>query len=247
MKYVLNWKLNLNIEESKALAEQYLGLSINEGDKVIVAPPMFVLDRIREILSSKFEVYTQDVSKLNGLGGFTGEVTATILRECGINGSLLGHTERRIKLGETSEDIRIKLKNCLHDGMNVILSVGEFGDSEFSYEETIAILTTEFKAILEGLTNEESSKIIVAYEDTEGISSLNTNPINISYDELHKKIEFIKNTLKNDYNFENPEVLYGGSVNPENIEALKALGNLDGFVIGKASLDIRQMQRIFSV
>jgi len=247
MKYILNWKLNLNIEESKVLANQYKDLNIKDEDKVIVAPPVFVLDSVRDILLPRFEVYIQDVSKLNGIGGFTGEVTATILKECSIKGSLLGHTERRIKLGEKSEDIKMKMKNCLDEGMNVILSVGEYGDTEFTYEETLNILKDEFKILLEGLSNDEISRITVAYEDTEGISSLNTNPINISYDELHKKIEFIKKTLSEDYNFENPEVLYGGSVNPENIEALKALGNLDGFVIGKASLDIRQMQRIFSV
>jgi triosephosphate isomerase len=246
MKYFANWKLNLNIEESLELAKKYLDFTIKAEDELIVSPPMFVIDKVRDILGQRFKIYSQDVSKLNGLGGFTGEVTATILKECGFTGSLLGHTERRTKLNETNEDIRKKLFNCLNEGMNVVLSVGEYGKDQFDYEETISILTEEFQAILFGLNSEQTSRIIVAYEDSEGISSMNVSPITIGYDELHKKIEFIKNILKTNYNFENPIVLYGGSVNPQNVHALKTLGNLDGFVMGKATLDYHQMQEVLN-
>jgi triosephosphate isomerase len=247
MKFFANWKLNLNIDESLILAGRYLELAIKPEDELIVSPSIFVIDKVRDIFGSKYKVFSQDVSKLNGIGGLTGEVTATILKECRISGSLLGHTERRIKLNEQNEDIRTKLMNCLNEGLDVVLSVGEYGKDIYSYEETIQILSDEFQAILSGLSTEQTSKISVAYEDSEVISSMNVSPVEISYDELHKKIEFIKNTLRDNFNFQNPQVLFGGSVNPQNIQALKALGNIDGFVIGKASLDFQQIQEILNV
>jgi triosephosphate isomerase len=246
MLYFVNWKLNLNLDETIALAHKYLNLNIPEGDKITLIPSIFALGQVMEIVGEKYNVYSQDVSLLVGEGGMTGEVTATTLKENGVHGSLLGHMERRMKSAETSIQVKQKIANCIQEDMNIVLSIGEFGKDQFTLDESLTFLKNEINTLLGHFPAESFSKLVLAYEDPEKISSLTSDIVTINYEELHKKIQYIKSILNSDLHGPMIPVVYGGSVNPTNVNALKSMGILDGFLIGKASLDINQMQAILN-
>jgi len=247
MKYFANWKLNLNLNESIALAKEYLTLQVAKNDEITIMPSMFAIGQVQQIVGSNFHVFAQDVSILKGRGGLTGEITATILKECGIKGSLVGHTERRNKLAENSVQVKQKIMNCTEENLEILLSIGEYGKDLFTVEDSGVFFKKELNFLLGELKPEQINKIVVACEEPMNISSLSTSTVVIDYSELHQKINYIKSVLINDLHASQTAVLYGGSVHSENIKALKQMGNLDGFVIGKASLDVVQMQAILSI
>ena len=244
MKYFANWKLNFNINESITLAQKYLDLRVPEGSEVTIIPSIFAIGQVQQVVANRFKIFSQDISVLNGKGSNTGEVTATILKECGIQGSLLGHIERRVKLSETSVQLNQKIRNCLEDNLEIVLVIGEFGKDQFSLEEIFNFLKNEMTLLLKDLRPEQIEKIVFAYESSANISSPLNLDVNVDYGELHQINDYIISMLRNDFNVSQTTLLYGGSVHAENIKQLKQVNNINGFLIGKASQDINQMQII---
>lgn len=227
MLIVLNHKMNLNINEIISYEE-----ALREYEDVVVMPQipyMGLFSKGKYILGSQF--ISEDA--------VTGGISAESLVSLNVKYVLAGHSERRIIKGETDEEITQKINEVVRNGMRAILCIGE------SLSSKEAGLTKE---LLEEQIHEVFSKLAVPYHGViiayEPVWSIGTGKIP-TMEELDETISFIKAYLKNKYGSEN-KVLYGGSVNSKNIEELKKLENLDGLLIGGASLKIEEVSKIYN-
>lgn len=217
MIIALNNKSNLNKDEFLNYLKELESISYN---KLILCPtyiniPLFNLNNI--------ELGSQNVSKFT-TGAHTGEVAASVLKSYGVKYSIVGHSERR-ENGTSLEDTNIKIKRLLENDMIPILCVGE--NIELRKNNTyIEYINKEIEVAIKDLNETDISKIIIAYEP---IYSIGTGLIPKN-EEIEEVITNIKNKLPNN------KVLYGGSVNEENIEILNKINNIDGYLLGGISL-----------
>ena len=172
---------------------------------------------------SNIEVGAQNCHEQDVYGAFTGSVNSYMLKSVGAKYVIIGHSENR-QAGETDKLINLKIKSALKSGLRVIFCIGETLKAKRK-KITKSVLNKQIKAGLKNIKN--NKKIIIAYEP---VWSIGTGIIPKS-DDLFKTISFIKKEKKN------YKVLYGGSVNPKNINQLKSINNIDGYLIGGASQD----------
>ena len=197
------------------------------GTEVVVCPPFVSLEATLQGLGSDsaVRVYAQNVHwELDG--AFTGEVSAPMLLELGVTGAIVGHSERRQHFGETDETVRLRAEAALEAGLHVIACVGET-ESEREAGSTEAVLARQVGAI------PEHERLVVAYEPVWAIGTGKTATPEIAQD-AHA---FVKSLHASD-------VLYGGSVKPENAGLLLALPHVDGALVGGASLDVQSFEEI---
>ena len=177
----------------------------------------------KKLRGSNIEVGAQNCHEQDVYGAFTGSVNSSMLKSVGAKYIIIGHSENR-QAGETDKLINLKIKSVLKSGLNVIFCIGETLKAKRK-KITKSVLNKQIKAGLKNIKN--NKKIIIAYEP---VWSIGTGIIPKS-DDLFKTISFIKKEKKN------YKVLYGGSVNPKNINQLKSINNIDGYLIGGASQD----------
>ncbi len=177
----------------------------------------------KKLRGSNIEVGAQNCHEQDVYGAFTGSVNSSMLKSVGAKYIIIGHSENR-QSGETDKLINLKIKSALKSGLNVIFCIGETLKAKRK-KITKSVLNKQIKAGLKNIKN--NKKIIIAYEP---VWSIGTGIIPKS-DDLFKTISFIKKEKKN------YKVLYGGSVNPKNINQLKSINNIDGYLIGGASQD----------
>ena len=185
------------------------------GVEVVVCPPYASL---REAMSSGLTVYAQNVHWAEE-GAFTGEVSAAMLLELGVEGAIVGHSERRQHFGETDETVRLRCEGALGAGLAVIACVGET-DGEREAGETDAVLRRQVAAI------PRHERLVIAYEPVWAIGTGKTATPEIAQ-EAHALIKELHDT----------RVLYGGSVKPENAAELMAQPAVDVALVGGASLE----------
>ena len=177
----------------------------------------------KKLRGSNIEVGAQNCHEQDVYGAFTGSVNSSMLKSVGAKYIIIGHSENR-QNGETNKLINLKIKSALKSGLNIIFCIGETLQAKRK-KITKSVLNKQIKAGLKNIKN--NKKIIIAYEP---VWSIGTGIIPKS-DDLFKTISFIKKEKKN------YKVLYGGSVNPKNINQLKSINNIDGYLIGGASQD----------
>ena len=177
----------------------------------------------KKLRGSNIEVGAQNCHEQDVYGAFTGSVNSSMLKSVGSKYIIIGHSENR-QAGETDKLINLKIKSALKSGLKVIFCIGETLKAKRK-KITKSVLNKQIKAGLKNIKN--NKKIIIAYEP---VWSIGTGIIPKSED-LFKTISFIKKEKKN------YKVLYGGSVNPKNINQLKSINNIDGYLIGGASQD----------
>ena len=177
----------------------------------------------KKLRGSNIEVGAQNCHEQDVYGAFTGSVNSSMLKSVGAKYIIIGHSENR-QSGETDKLINLKIKSALKSGLRVIFCIGETLKAKRK-KITKSVLNKQIKAGLKNIKN--NKKIIIAYEP---VWSIGTGIIPKS-DDLFKTISFIKKEKKN------YKVLYGGSVNPKNINQLKYINNIDGYLIGGASQD----------
>ena len=212
-----NWKLfKLAAETARFSSELRAALEPVEGVDVVVCPPFTSL---REAAEAGLSVYAQNVHWARE-GAFTGEVSAEMLLEAGASGSLVGHSERRQLFGETDETAARRAERALETGLSVIACVGETED-EREAGETEDVLRRQVRVL------PAHEDLIVAYEPVWAIGTGRTATPETAQ-EAHA---FIKTML-------DAPVLYGGSVKPDNAEELLAQPDVDGALVGGASLDV---------
>ncbi len=234
-----NWKMNLLLKESEELLTSIVSINNNEKAKVVVAPSFPFLPKAYELVkNSTIGLSAQNVST-EEKGAFTGDVSAPMLKELGCDYSIIGHSEARAWHKETNHDVQKKASLLLKNGLTPVLCVGE------ALEDYKNGKVEEFleKQIQESLPKEYNGQnIILAYEP---IWSIGTGEV-CSNPQIESVFHIVQNILKKYFSVEQYMLLYGGSVNDENIKELQKLSMLQGYLIGNASLNFSKLSSIIS-
>jgi triosephosphate isomerase (TIM) len=239
-----NWKMNGLPKEARDLAaglRKEIG-SNPGGPEVLVCPPFLSLSAVREVLDgSPIKVGAQDVH-WEAKGAFTGEVSTTMLQDAGCTAVLLGHSERRHVMGETNEMVNRKLKACLAAGLTPIVCVGELLE-ERNMGVTREVVERQVGKGYEGLTPEETAKTVLAYEPVWAIGTGKTATPRQA-EEVHHYLRKLVTQKAGEAVGKSIRILYGGSVSPENVKDLMAEEDIDGALVGGASLKVDSFLKI---
>jgi triosephosphate isomerase len=230
-----NWKMNKTIAEAEEFIQALLPrVSSVQGVDVAVCPPFTALQAmVDSARGSRVEVYAQNMHHADS-GAFTGEVAAPMLVELGVHGVILGHSERRQLFGETDRALQLKVPAALAAGLKPILCVGETED-EREAGDTERKLRHQVQEGLARVDVSQLGEVVIAYEP---IWAIGTGRV-ATPDQAQEAIAFIR-ALVADRSREQAEltrVLYGGSVKDDNCPELLALPDVDGALVGGASLD----------
>lgn len=231
-----NWKMHKTIEEATLFLETLAPLIAEASSIVMIAPPFTAIaDCFRVTEGTNIYIGAQNMSDSEE-GAFTGEISARMLKDAGAQFVILGHSERRSHFGETDELIHHKLKRAIIEDLPPILCIGETEhDREKGHSEKV--LKKQLEGCLGGLTTEELQNLIIAYEPVWAIGTGKTATPEIAQ-EIHEMIrDYVAENWDEDLADELP-IIYGGSVKPSNIDSLLIQPDIDGALIGGASLDV---------
>ena len=240
-----NWKMNTDSNTSVALAEG-IGLKSQDiaGTKVdvMISPPFVYLPSVIDAVKTEhISVGAQDVY-FESNGAFTGEISVEMLKDIGCTYVLCGHSERRHVIGETDEVINKKLSAALSGGLLPILCVGETKDQRET-EQTTDVVTTQLKEGLSGLGEEKTLAVTIAYEPVWAIGTgLTATPEQAQ--EVHSLIRKLLAEMYNEDLAGQIRILYGGSVKPNNAAELMGQDDIDGVLVGGASLKVDDFMAI---
>ena len=228
-----NWKMYKSAFETQvhcgALKQELAGL--HEEVEVGVAPPATALwAAVHEVGGTRISLYAQNVHWENE-GAYTGEIAPPMLREIGVSGAIVGHSERRQHFGETDEGTARRAAHALASGLTVIACVGEL-EAEREAGETEDVLRRQVTAISDAV-GEETWGLTLAYEPVWAIGTGKT----ATPEQAQEAHAFIRSLL-------DVPILYGGSVKPDNARALLAQPDVDGALVGGASLDVQSFVAI---
>ena len=229
-----NWKMNLNRSEAVELARG-VGAAAGDGEVDVLVCPTFVhLDGvISAVKDSKVSVGAQDVY-FESNGAFTGETSTEMLLDLGCEFVILGHSERRNVIGETDELINQKLHAALKAGLKPVLCVGELLEERES-GKTMEVVQKQIEGSLKDVSEQQMADVVVAYEPVWAIGTGKT----ASPEQAQEVHADLRSLLASRYNSEvsdNVRILYGGSVKPANAAELMACEDIDGALVGGASL-----------
>ncbi len=229
-----NWKMNTDRAGGTALATAVAAADPGPKTDVLVCPPFPYLIPVGEALQgSGVRLGAQDVW-YEPSGAFTGEVSVAMLRDTGCSHVVLGHSERRHILGETDETICRKVQAAIAGHLTVILCVGELLE-EREAGQTEAVLNRQLAGGLEGISEQDAADLVIAYEPVWAIGT----GVTASPDQAETAHAHIRNWLADRYNAafsDRIRILYGGSVKPDNAQTLMQQSNVDGALVGGASL-----------
>ena len=234
---VANWKMNLNGKQGKEFVEALNSKDLNNGQSQIILCPSFMslFSMVEASNDSPISVGAQNMH-FEDSGAYTGEVSAQMLNEADVRFVILGHSERRHIFGETDEMIHAKMVQSIKNGLTPILCIGEKLDERES-DNTYKILRAQLAAGLADVTGE----YIIAYEPVWAIGT-GRSATSEMVAETHASI---RNILADLNVSKNVSLLYGGSVSPQNAYELAVVKNVDGFLIGGASLDVEFFYSIY--
>jgi len=226
-----NFKMNGTIESIKSIISNLNNAKCDPNTEVVIAPPALYLLLAREHLRPGIEVAAQNVfDKPNG--AFTGEISVSQLKDSNITWTLLGHSERRVILQETDQFIASKTKAALDGGIGVILCCGETLEQREA-NKTIEVVTSQLRAVAKEV--KDWSKIVVAYEPVWAIGTGKVATTEQAQ-EVHAAIrKFLADEVSSDV-AEKTRIIYGGSVSEKNCRDLAKEKDIDGFLVGGASL-----------
>lgn len=231
-----NWKMNLGLEEARGLARKICdGLVDFEAVDVGVFPSFVYLKDICDILSgSKVFVGAQNMN-MEKCGAFTGEVSGEMLRDIGCTHVIIGHSERRTIYQETNSMVNAKIKVALFNDLSPILCVGE-KQEERDADKTREVVEGQLSGGLENLTSEQVRGLTIAYEPVWAIGTGKT----ATPEQANEVHALIRNTMRSKYDNDTAQsirIQYGGSVNSKNAKDLLGQTEIDGALVGGASLD----------
>lgn len=232
-----NWKMNNNLEETKSLVKE-IKKSIKrlplENTRVLVSPTFVNLrTAVKRAKNSKIEVVAQNMHQAKN-GAFTGEVSGEMLKSVGVKTVILGHSERREYFGETDEVLVEKVDAALGNNLEVVFCFGEKLEDRES-ENHFNVVESQLKNALFHLQGKAFKNVILAYEPVWAIGTGRT----ATADQAQEMHAFIRGLFAKEYEkevSENISILYGGSVKPANAEEIFSKPDVDGGLIGGASL-----------
>jgi triosephosphate isomerase len=238
-----NWKLHKTIAETRELALALKSDLAELSDiDIVIAPPFTALsDAAAALADSGIAVAAQNCYPVAS-GAFTGEVSPPLLREAGCRYVLVGHSERRQIFGESDEFINAKVGAVLAEGLQPILCIGETL-AEREAGQMYEVLTRQLKQGLSGIETAAMAQVIIAYEPVWAIGT----GVTASNEQAAEAHAFIRGLLQGLYDEEMAKatrILYGGSVKPDNVDGLMAQEDIDGTLVGGASLKAADFIRI---
>ncbi len=230
-----NWKMNNTKAEAETLLSELKPLIKDvKGVDVVVCVPFTDIERVKKLVQgSKIRVGAQNVSGADK-GALTGEISAAMLLEAGAEYVVIGHSERRQYFGETDETVNKRTVQALKNGLKPIVCVGETLD-EREGGMTEKVLFAQIEGAFEGISAEDAKKTVVAYEPVWAIGTGKT----ATSEQANETIKFIRKTLSRKYGraaANRVRIQYGGSMNAKNAAELMAMSDIDGGLIGGASL-----------
>lgn len=232
MIIVGNLKMNLSLDEIISYQKKL----INSG--IIICPSFPYLNLFKQ---EGYDVCAQNISEYNN-GPYTGEVSASQIKSLNVNYVLIGHSERRHVFKESQETINNKIQRALENDLQIVYCIGETYE-EKEQSKTKEVLENQIVSVFNNLTIEQMNRIIIGYEPvwaiSDGVHPAET-PTNQEINEINL---YIKELIKKSFNF-SIKVLYGGSVNLNNIEELYQVKSHDGFLIGGASKNVDDLLKI---
>ena len=229
-KYICgNWKMNKTSSEALEFAKEINEFEFNKVD-LLIAPSFVTLESLRKNLKDEIKVAGQNVSQFDE-GAYTGEVSTTMLKDIGVEDVIIGHSERREKFLESDEIINAKVKKALEDDLSVILCLGESLEIKEEGKE-VEFVREELLNSLDGV--EKIEKVTIAYEPIWAIGTGKT----CSSEDAEKMCREIRNIIDEKYGeiSQKTRILYGGSVKPSNAGEILSKENIDGVLVGGASL-----------
>ncbi|MFR4814997.1 MULTISPECIES: triose-phosphate isomerase [Peptoniphilus] len=229
-KYICgNWKMNKTSSEAFEFAKEINEFEFNKVD-VLLAPSFVTLESLRKNLKDEIKVAGQNVSQFDD-GAYTGEVSTSMLKDIGVDDVIIGHSERREKFLESDEIINAKVKKALEYDLSVILCLGESLEIKEEGKE-VEFVREELLNSLDGV--EKIEKVTIAYEPIWAIGTGKT----CSSEDAEKMCREIRNIIDEKYGeiSQKTRILYGGSVKPSNAGEILSKENIDGVLVGGASL-----------
>lgn len=230
-----NWKMNMTPAEAEKLIGELIPMveGKNGCDIVVCVPFVDIATAVKMTSGTNIKVGAQNVHfKKNG--AYTGEISADMLKECGAEYVVIGHSERRQYFGETDETVNLRLKAALEGGLTPILCVGEVL-TEREQEITAEVVSKQTKVALLDVSAEDVKKVIIAYEPVWAIGTGKT----ATSDQADEVCSIIREVLADKYGNDVAEAVtiqYGGSMKPDNAAELLSKYHVDGGLIGGASL-----------
>lgn len=240
-----NWKMYKSVDETVKYVKEFRGLVKDvEGVEIVLAPPFTSLHAAAEAArNSNIAIAAQDLH-WEREGAFTGQVSGPMVREAGAEYVIVGHSERRTLFGETNDTVNRKTVAAFAAGLVPIVCVGETLDQR-ERRETFEVLDRQVHQGLDGITAEQLGQLVIAYEPVWAIGTGRTATA-VQAGEAHAHI---RAKLRQWFGVEAAElchVIYGGSVKPDNIRDLIGQPDVDGALVGGASLDLRAFFEIVS-
>jgi triosephosphate isomerase len=228
-----NWKMNKTVAEAAEFVDALLPQIAATQHDVVICPPYLALGEVVErSRGSAVRVAAQNMHEAES-GAFTGEVSAPMLLEIGVEAVILGHSERRQHFGETDEALARKVPAALTAGLEPILCVGESEEARDA-GQTEGVLERQLQADLAAVEPAELARIVVAYEPIWAIGTGRT----ATPEQAQEAIAFVRDVLRGrGSEADAVRILYGGSVKPANAAELMAQADIDGALVGGASLD----------
>jgi triosephosphate isomerase len=230
-----NWKMHGTMAEARALSTGVRdGLKRLRGVEVVVCPPFTALAAVGEILAGSSVALGAQNCHWEASGAHTGEISPAMLVDLGVGTVLLGHSERRRDMAETDDFINRKVRAVLAHGATPVLCVGET-DEERRQGLTFTTVEGQLRAGLAGVPAEALARVVLAYEPVWAIGTgVNATPLQAA--EVHGYLRGLLSELASKEVAQQTRILYGGSVKPENTDALMAQAEIDGALVGGASL-----------
>ena len=237
-----NWKMNKTPDEARVLVEELIPLVADAECDVVVCPPFVDLCPVsKAIKGTNIHLGAQNIHWAKS-GAFTGEISADMLKKFGVEYAIVGHSERRQYFGETDATVNMRAKAALENGITPIICVGESLEQR-ERGETDEFVASQVRGALEGISADDARRVVIAYEPIWAIGTGRTATAEMA----EETIIVIRKTLRSIFGNDAAETVriqYGGSMNPQNAASLIAMENIDGGLIGGASLKAEDFSKV---
>lgn len=237
-----NWKMNKNRQEAQEFMKEFIPLVADTQNEVVICAPYLDLSNLVEMTKgTNVKIGAQNMHWEEN-GAYTGEVSASMLKEIGVEYVIIGHSERRQYFNETDETVNKKIKSAFAHGLKPIVCVGETLEQR-EQGITKQVITNQTKLALEGLTTEQVENTIIAYEPIWAIGTGKT----ATSEDANNSIQEIRQEIAQIYGQNTAErviIQYGGSVKSANAKELFTTSDIDGGLVGGASLKAEEFSKI---
>jgi len=238
-----NWKMYKTADEAAQTAQQLVERVAGvTGVDIMIAPTYTALVPVFEVIQNSPVALGAQNLFWEDDGAYTGEISAPMLKSVGCQYGIIGHSERRQYFGETDETVNKKIQAALQVGLKPVFCVGET-EEERASEQTLSVLDKQVKKGLEGLVSDQLDTLIIAYEPVWAIGTGKT----ATDDQAQEVHQFIRSLVEKNFGTalsNSIRILYGGSVKPDNVAGLMSMPDIDGALVGGASLDAESFSKI---